>query len=301
MSAPFHAGELEVQRRAGVQMAAARIGSSIRPTIPPAAQAFLALQQMVIVGSASKGAPVWASLLNGESGFARALNERSVHIAAAPVPGDPLAERAKVGDPIGLLAIDLAQRKRMRINGRIASRPGGGFLVTTEQVYANCPKYIQARVLRAAERSREPPRLLHRSQRLLAEQRSWIERADTFFIASAHPVGGVDVSHRGGNPGFVRVVDPTRLLFPDYAGNTMFQTLGNLALAPHAGLLFIDFDQGRTLQLTGRAQMIWDEERTAAFAGAERLLEFTVEAAIERAGAGPLQERLLGYSPFNPR
>jgi predicted pyridoxine 5'-phosphate oxidase superfamily flavin-nucleotide-binding protein len=301
MTAPFHAGELEVQRRAGVQAAAARIGGGIRPTIPPAAHAFLALQQMVIVGSAGESGQVWASLLTGEPGLARVLDERSVHFAATPRPGDPLGEQAGIGERIGLLAIDLMQRKRLRINGRVTARPGGGFCIRTEQVYANCPKYIQARVLRASGSSPEAPRLLRRSHLLSEEQQAWIGRADTFFVASAHPVGGVDVSHRGGNPGFVRVMDPTHLIFPDYAGNTMFQTLGNLAVDPHAGLLFINFERGTTVQLAGQARVLWDPERAAEFAGAGRVVDFTVEAAIEIVGAGPLQERLLGYSPFNPK
>jgi predicted pyridoxine 5'-phosphate oxidase superfamily flavin-nucleotide-binding protein len=300
MTSPFHGGELAVQRRAGMQTGASRIGGSIRPTIPPAVQAFLRLQRMVVVASAGVAGQVWASLLTGEPGFAQALDERSVAIAAAPVPGDPLGEHAGVGDSIGLLSIDLAQRKRLRINGRVAARPDREFIIATEQVYANCPKYIQARVLQVLEGPPEAPRIRRRADRLSGEQRAWIGRADTFFIASAHLTAGLDASHRGGNPGFVRVLDATRLVFPDYAGNTMFQTLGNLEINPRAGLLFIDFERGSTLQVTGRARVLWDQERSAGFAGAERLVEFNVEAAIEVVGASPLRGRLLQYSPFNP-
>lgn len=301
MTTPFHAGERAVQRRAGVQTAAARIGTGIRPTIPAVAQAFLRLQQMVIVGSVGKRGQVWASLLTGEPGFAAAVDERSVTIAATPVPGDPLGERAEIGDMIGLLAIDLAQRKRLRMNGQITARPAGGFCIKTQQVYANCPKYIQARVLHATDRAPEAPRRLQRAGLLSEEQRAWIGRADTFFLASADLTGGVDVSHRGGNPGFVRVLDATRLVFPDYAGNTMFQTLGNITVDPHAGLLFIDFEGGTTVQLTGHARVLWDAERTAEFAGAERLVEFDVDEVIAITGASPLRGRLVAYSPFNPR
>lgn len=300
MTGPFHPGEQSVQRRAGVQTAASRIGGSIRPAIPPAAQAFLPLQRFIITGSAGRSGRVWASLLTGEPGFVRALDERHLHIAARPLPGDPLGEQAGAGDQIGLLAIDLAQRKRMRINGRIIARPGGEFRIETEQVYANCPKYIQARVLQPAASPPETPGPPQRASLLSAEQRAWIGRADTFFIASAHPTGGVDVSHRGGNPGFVRVPDAARLLFPDYAGNTMFQTLGNIAVDPRAGLLFVDFERGASVQLAGQAHVLWDDERMARFPGAERLVAFTVEEVIERAGAGPLRGRLLAYSPFNP-
>jgi predicted pyridoxine 5'-phosphate oxidase superfamily flavin-nucleotide-binding protein len=300
MSTPFHAGELAVQRRAGAQTAAARIETSIRPTLLPVAQAFLRLQQMIIVGSVGADGRVWASLLSGPPGFAVALNEQLVAVAATPLPGDPLGEQANVGDRVALLAIDLAQRKRMRLNGQITARPNGQFCIKTQQVYANCPKYIQARALHAQDGAPVAPHLVRRARLLSKTQRAWIGQADTFFIASAHPTAGVDVSHRGGNPGFVRVVDAGHLLFPDYAGNTLFQTLGNLTVDPHAGLLFMDFVRGTTLLLTGRAQVVWDDDRAVAFAGAERVVEFAVEAAIEMAGASPLRGELLQYSPFNP-
>jgi predicted pyridoxine 5'-phosphate oxidase superfamily flavin-nucleotide-binding protein len=132
------------------------------------------------------------------------------------------------------------------------------------------------------------------------EQRRLVSGADTFFIASAHPEGGVDASHRGGNPGFVRFLGENALEFPDYSGNTMFNTLGNIAVNPRAGLLFLDFEGGGTLQLTGEARIIWEAGRAVRFAGAERVVEFLVQEAVETRGAVPLRWRFEGYSPFNP-
>ena len=120
------------------------------------------------------------------------------------------------------------------------------------------------------------------------------------FIASAHVEGGADVSHRGGTPGFVRVVDARTLLMPDYAGNTMFQTLGNLQANPQAGLLLIDFASGATLQLAGTTHIIWNRQRVAEFAGAERLVEVTVAEVVEIADAHPFRSHTVEYSPFNP-
>ena len=139
-----------------------------------------------------------------------------------------------------------------------------------------------------------------RTATLTPSQRALIAAADTFFIASAHPTGGADASHRGGNPGFVRVLDERTLAFPDYPGNTMFQTLGNLAANPRCGLLFIDYASGATLQLSGTAEILWDRARVAGFAGAERAVEVRVTEVIEYPGALPLRWDLLGYSPFNP-
>src|SRR5262249_32200442 len=151
-------------------------------------------------------------------------------------------------------------RRRMRLNGRAEVREEGGFYIHAEQVYANCPKYIQARgwELAGVKQRRGEVR---RSEVLDAEQKRLIEKADTFFIASRHPEKGADASHRGGNPGFVRVLDEKRLVWPDYSGNNMFQTLGNIVENPNAGLLFIDFHNGDVLQLSGKAEVIWDEGR----------------------------------------
>ena len=169
-----------------------------------------------------------------------------------PVAGDPLKSFAD-GIDLGLLVIDLAQRKRLRLNGR-AERRGDGFDVVTRQVFGNCPKYIPcARVpdeLAAAEEASEPLRRMT----LDRSQQEWIRGADTFFIATRHPHAGTTPRARGGNPGFVHVVDDGRLAWPDYSGNRMFQSLGNLESDPRAGLLFLDFERGpRTLQVTGRA------------------------------------------------
>jgi len=303
MGTPFHPGELEVQARAGVSGMAARIGNGIHPTIPAAARDFLADQPFAVVGSVAVDGRVWASLLTGAPGFMRAWDERTVRLDAAPAPGDPLADNLRANPEVGMLVIEPASRRRMRLNGTASVRPDGGLQVSTRQVYANCPKYIQARAVAGAAGAGEPsPRTAgaRRGAALTADQRAWIAGADTFFIASAHPKGGADASHRGGNPGFVRVAGPRRLVFPDYAGNSMFNTLGNITANPRAGLLFLDFEQGRTLQVSGRARVIWDARHAADVAGAERLVEVDVEETIERADSRPLHWRFIDYSRFNP-
>ena len=130
--------------------------------------------------------------------------------------------------------------------------------------------------------------------------RDQILRADTFFIATEHPDAGADASHKGGNPGFVKVLDDRRIAFPDYNGNHMFNTLGNLAINPNAGLLFIDFDSGRTLQLTGRASIDWNPERAREFAGAKRVVDFEVAEIVTNESGFPLMVKFRQYSRFNP-
>ena len=300
MTTSYHAGELSVQRQAGVEEQARRIGQGIKATIPPAAQAFLQQQPMVLVGSIDTGGQVWASLLMSTPGFLMPIDERTLRIAATPVVGDPLRANLHDQAEVGLLAIDLTNRRRMRLNGQVECLPDGSCAVHARQVYANCPKYIQARTLETIATGVRGPGRIRRSDRLSAEQQAWVARSDTVFIASAHPEGGADISHRGGNPGFVRVVDARTLLIPDYAGNTMFQTLGNLQVNPQAGLLVIDFARGATLQMAGTTRIIWDAERVAGFAGAERLVEVTVAEVLEIADAHPFRSHTVEYSPFNP-
>jgi uncharacterized protein len=201
---------------------------------------------------------------------------------------------------VGMIAIEFATRRRMRLNGRAQVGADGAITIRAQQVYSNCPKYIQSRRWRGRPPESDATPVVQRQSVLAEDQQRWIREADTFFIASHHPEGGADASHRGGLPGFVRVLNDHRLVWPDYAGNTMFQSLGNIAVNPQAGLLFIDFERGQTLQLTGRARILWDPERIAEFAGAERLVEFDVDEAAEIAGAHSLEWRFLDYSRENP-
>lgn len=298
MASKYHPEEIEVQARAGVREMAARISDVIRPEIPLYTRDFLEDQRMGVVGSTGADGRVWASLLTGEPGFLRVLDERTLRIDARPVPGDPLDENSKPGVDVGLISIDLSTRRRMRLNGK-AERRSDGIYVYVEQVYGNCSKYIQMREPEAAGSSTcAEPGIARRAETLTDGQRRLISSSDTFFIASAHPGGGADASHRGGLPGFVRFLDEETLAFPDYSGNNMFNTLGNIAANPKVGLLFVDFERGDTLQLSGEACVIWEPARAAEFAGAQRVVEFQVGEAVEN--TVPLRWRFAAYSPFNP-
>ena len=290
-----HDGELAVQRRTGIGKAigSARIGA----TIPRGFDDFLSDQPFLIVGAGSDA--VWATILTGGPGFARIVDDRTVVIDAVPGPDDPLHDYFRSERDAGLLAIEPETRRRIRLNGKARSA-GGQLVLRTEQAYGNCPKYIQQRVITA---SRDIGGAGHRTYdgiALTTTQRDRIAGADTFFIASAAAGLGVDASHRGGPPGFVRVLDERRLAWPDYVGNSMYMTLGNLELNPAAGLLFVDWDRGDTLHLTGRATVDWDPARAATMPGAQRVVDFDVDRVVQLDGASPLRWRLVSASPFNP-
>ncbi len=295
----YHAGEIAVQAYVGVQTEASRIGNILTPDISAPAQNFLRSQNMLVVSTIDAQGRVWASLLVGEPGFIRIVDETTLEINATPRPGDPLHENLSSGALIGMVSLDPANVKRVRINGRVIEHTQR-LLVRTEQVYFNCPKYIQRRELTPHLVASEPSPPVFQMGKLFAHQQQWIKNADTFFIATLNPESGADASHRGGYPGFVHIVGENLLLFPDYKGNMMFQTLGNLAVDPRAGLLFIDFEQGQTLQLTGKASIIWDEKLIASLPGAQRLLLFEIANIIESSAGDTIRGQFIQYSPYNP-
>ncbi len=301
MGPVYHTGELEVQRRAGVAEAARRTGGVLRSAIPPVAQEFLRGQRMVVASSVDAQGQPWASVLAGEPGFIEVSDERTLRVGAEPFIGDPLAGNLREGGPLGLLAIEFATRRRAKLKGRATRGGDGSFLLDVERVYALCPNYIQAREVIAIAQATPPSTTLRQGDSLTRDQERWVSGADTFFIATFHPETGADASHRGGLPGFVSVKSPSLLEFPDYAGNKMFNTLGNILANPAAGLLYIDFERGSTLQLAGRASTIWDPARAREFPGAERVVAFQVESVIEASAILPMSWRFLEYSPANPR
>lgn len=296
----FHSGEIAVQTQAGVREEAQRLCSLISNVIKPVAQEFLCTQKLVVASTLDPKGNVWASLLTGYPGFIQVLNAQTIQIEAQPRLGEPLYQNLHSNAQVGLLAIDLSTRRRLRLNGKAKVRSPERIEVQIQQAFFNCPKYIQIRHLETSVNRSLGDTKTYRFSALSENQQHRIAQADTFFIASCHPQSGADASHRGGFPGFVQVLNSNKLVFPDYFGNNMFQTLGNLVVNSNAGLLFIDFEQGTILQLSGKAEVIWDAKRLTTFAGAQRLVEFDIDQVIETKNATPFYWRFGEYSPANP-
>jgi predicted pyridoxine 5'-phosphate oxidase superfamily flavin-nucleotide-binding protein len=308
MSSPFHPGECAVQQRAGVREKVEAFGRrGIRDIMPEQHRQFFAQLPFFLVGAADAAGRPWAAALFGAPGFVESPEPKLLHVAAVPSAGDPLDEALRDGVRIGCLGIELHTRRRNRVNGKVTlDIDRKGFALRVEQSFGNCPQYIQARQYRSrtiVESHEGSPRVRNLIQ-LDTATRSIVAGTDTFFIASRYgddpddPRHGIDLSHRGGRPGFVQIVDDQTLLWPDYRGNFFFNTLGNLALDPRCGLLLLDFDTGDTLQLTGRAEILWDWQRDdPAFRGAERLVQFTIDHGVHVADAAPFAWDFLGAAP----
>jgi uncharacterized protein len=299
MKSKFHSGEIAIQSRAGVRDTAERVSRVISTNLPHNAQYFLEMQRMVVIGTIDENDQVQASVLIGNPGFIHASDNKTILIDTSVIQDDSITNNIQNRNEIGILAIELAARLRLKVKGN-AQLMDGSVLITIQRAYGQCPKYIQAREVESFNLEPRSKQNIKHSECLSEDLQDFIAVSDTFFIASYHQESGVDVSHRGGNPGFIKILNQNKILFPDYSGNSMFNTLGNISLNPGASLLFIDFEKGYTLKLNGNANIIWDQEQIAKFAGAERLVEFKIVDVQLSQGAVPIKWEFIEYSPFNP-
>lgn len=279
-ASPFHQGELEAQALAGESSR----GAGIRSFMPDQHRDFFALlPYLFVAGRDAQGKPI-ATVLAGPEGFVTSPTPNALDIAALSAPGDPADSALRAGMPIGLLGLDLRTRRRNRANGVISERDISGLKVAVSQSFGNCAKYIQVRQHEAVPADAAAAEELGSVD---AAASALITQSDTLFIASGSE-SGLDISHRGGRPGFVRV-EGGRLSVPDFAGNSYFNTFGNLLREPATSLLFIDFAKGDVLQLQGVAELIWDGPELADIDGARRLLKVEVTRACRRKAALPLR------------
>jgi ferredoxin-NADP reductase/predicted pyridoxine 5'-phosphate oxidase superfamily flavin-nucleotide-binding protein len=303
-SGPWHEGELRMQRSVGVvEKMDARGRRVVRNHLIEQHRLFYPQLPFVVLGAVDAAGDVWATVRAGHPGFLRAPDPGHLDLALARDCADPADSGMEDGMGIGLLGIELHTRRRNRINGTIHRERSQSFVINVEQSYGNCPQYIQARDFTfARDPDTSEPVSPTRLDRLDGRAADLVRHADTFFVASYLPCNDgchrVDVSHRGGRPAFVRLDDDGGLTIPDFAGNLFFNTLGNFLLNPRAGLVFVDFDTGDLLQMTGDAEVILESPEIAAFQGAERLWRFRPHQIINRPGALPLRWRFAGgWSP----
>jgi ferredoxin-NADP reductase/predicted pyridoxine 5'-phosphate oxidase superfamily flavin-nucleotide-binding protein len=295
---PWHVGERQLQEHVGVAERMEAFGRRvIRREMPDQHRQFYQQLPFMLYGAVDANGDPWASVLEGAPGFAYSPQPGALQFDSLPRADDPA--QLTQGAAIGLLGIELHTRRRNRLNGHIGNLNATGFDVTVDQSFGNCPQYIQLRQFHTVPLADPSSRITERLRALDVAAQDMITRADTFFVASYADIDGqraVDVSHRGGQAGFVQV-QGNRLTIPDFAGNLHFNTLGNLLVNPRAGLLFIDFTSGDLLHLTGRTEIILDGPEVEAFQGAERLWTFEVERVVRRPAALALRWRFDGVSP----
>lgn len=245
----------------GEENIAEQTGRAIKDRIHAGAQKFINNQPLVIIISLDNSKNIWTSILTGKPGFLTAIDERNVRIHLTSIATnklDPFWENIHNHTKVGMLFIEPATRRRLRVNGTV-SIFGKHIQVAVEQSYSNCPKYIQRREIEVTEMNTPMDSSKNSGTTLADALRNWIKNADIFFVSSANNKDELDASHRGGSPGFIEILDGNTLKIPDYQGNSMYNSLGNFVSNPKAGLLFVDFQGGKTLQLIGDVEIIWEE------------------------------------------
>ena len=133
------------------------------------------------------------------------------------------------------------------------------------------------------------------------DDRAFIESRPLFFLASADAQGRPDCSHKGGDPGFVRVTSDNELAFPSYDGNGMFRSLGNVLVNPAVGLLFIDFESPRRLRVNGVATVSEDDALLGVFTGAQLVVRVRAERIFPNCPRYIHRAASSEPSPYVPR
>ena len=131
--------------------------------------------------------------------------------------------------------------------------------------------------------------------------RAFIERAPMFFLASADAEGRPDCSYKGGMPGFVQVLNPRELAWPDYDGNGQFRSMGNVIVNPHVGLLFIDWARPSRLRVNGRATVSSDDPLVSRWEGAQLVVRVAIEQVFPNCPRYIHRMQIAEHSVFAPR
>ncbi len=305
---PFHPGERAAQARAGVDLRMHEVGSRVmRAAMPDQHRELFHKLPFMLLGALDARRRPWATLLAGAPGFVRTPDATTLELGARPLGEGTIPIDISLGAPVGLLGIEPATRRRNRVNGVVRRLAPDGLVVEVSQSFGNCPKYIQARDLHAERRTPDAP--LAFGPDLPAPALRLLAAADMLFIASASGAAGlgsaaahegVDVSHRGGLPGFAQVAQQasgSRVTLPDYVGNFFFNTVGNIESQGRAGLLAVDWTRGDLLSFTAKARVAWDDPALARYAGAQRLIHLEVEEGRWLPAALPLRGGEVRVAP----
>ncbi|MFI6305935.1 pyridoxamine 5'-phosphate oxidase family protein [Amycolatopsis thailandensis] len=299
------------------------------PGLPVSYGAWMAESPLLALGTVDGHDRVWTTVLGGAAGVVRPVAAGVLGVRARsrePLMGfDPVLEALFAGQDlrdggiarhpgggklVGGLAIDLETRSRVKISGRVlggalaATDPQAGvqLAVAVEETLGNCPKYLNRKSIRSHDSS---PTLVSDQLPLVPDAIELIGRSDLFALSSRHGTVSMDTNVRGGAPGFVRILtnsaaEGVTLVYPEYSGNRLFQTLGNLQADPAVGVTFPDVETGAVLYLSGRADVVVGADAAALLPHSKLAVRVHVEAARFVRDGLPFRGTLLDPSPYNP-
>ncbi|KAI9878708.1 MAG: hypothetical protein M1830_010752 [Pleopsidium flavum] len=301
------------------------------PFLTPGAAYMLQYSPLLALGTLDKEGKPWTTIWGGEPGFSRPIAHSIIGIKTlvdrkndpvvetllgASDDGEVIREESK-GRMVSGLAIDLASRRRVKLAGRMVAGALGQLggegevdesakgemqlVVKIEQSLGNCPKYLNSKHIYP---SLPEPKLISSTPHLPQQAIDLLSKSDLFFISSSNRESDMDTNYRGGPPGFVRVLNNdsngTAIVYPEYSGNRLYQTLGNLQTTPQAGLVFPDLDTGDVLYVTGTTEILVGKDAATLLPRSNLAVKVTITASrfVEKGLAfrGHNGER----SPYNP-
>jgi len=300
----FHEGERSLHQKLNIEERQHELGMRmIRDHMPDQHREFFSMLESVHIGAVDTNGHPWAIMRTGSAGFMASPDDKTLTISSQPLPGEPTDLNLTINAKTSVVGIEFETQRRNRLNATINATDGGTLSFHVDQSYGNCPKYIQVRNKTAAGATTPQPPIT--STTLSDADKSQIDKADTLLIASRaaelgdDPRAGVDINHRGGMPGFVSVLDDTTLQFPDYKGNSFYNTYGNIMTDNRVGLQFVDFETGTLLNIKGTAELVEDlNDGELPLMG--RGLRITVQTVVRAEGALPLRYTFGAYSNKNP-
>ncbi|MEP3348259.1 MAG: pyridoxamine 5'-phosphate oxidase family protein [Litoreibacter sp.] len=300
----FHEGERSLHEKLDIEERQHQLGlRMVRDHMPDQHREFFAMLHSVHIGAVDADGHPWAIMRAGSAGFMASPDDKTLEISSHPLAGEPEALNLTVGAKTSVVGIEFETQRRNRLNATVNATEDGKLSFHVDQSYGNCPKYIQIRHKTPAGKT--IPKAPKSSTGLSPKDIEQITKADTLLIASRaaqlgdDPRAGVDINHRGGMPGFVSVLDDTTLQFPDYKGNSFYNTYGNILTDNRVGLQFVDFETGTLLNIKGTAELV-EDINTGELPLMGRGLRINVQTVVRAEGALPYRYTFGEFSDRNP-
>jgi len=300
----FHEGERCLHEKLKIEERQHKLGlRMIRDHMPDQHRDFFAMLESVHIGALDADGHPWAIMRTGAAGFMTSPDDKTLKISSSPLIGEPEDLDFKVGAKTSVVGIEFETQRRNRLNATIKAAKDGKLSFHVDQSYGNCPKYIQIR--RKTPAGSTTPKTPVTAAALTGADKKQITKTDTLLIASRaaelgdDPRAGIDINHRGGMPGFVTVLDNKTIQFPDYKGNSFYNTYGNILTDYRVGLQFVDFETGTLLNIKGTAELV-EDLNNGELPLMGRGLRIAVQSVIRAEGALPLRYSFDAYSDRNP-
>ncbi|KAI4156436.1 MAG: hypothetical protein L6R39_001107 [Caloplaca ligustica] len=327
---PWHEGESMMQQKLHIPPQE----NPTNPFLTPSGAYLIQHSPLLALGTLDdKGRP-WTTLLGGKAGFARPLGHSVMGIRTMVDPsydpvinsllasndGDESVEQADKYRAVSALTIDLATRSRYKLAGsmvagalgQLGDASGSGqehqaspteaqIVIKIERSLGNCPKYINKKQIIPTI---PEPALVSGTLPLSAEAIELLAKADLFFVTSSYDGSSMGTNNRGGPRGFVRVMQNdfsgTTLVYPEYSGNRLYQTLGNLCVFPKVGIVVPDFDTGNVLYTTGTTEIVLGRDCAAILPRSNLAVKVHLEKARFVRHGLAVKAQPGEPSPYNP-